>query len=93
MPRWWQAQAKLNLYLHVVGRRADGIRNAIAHAQYNKQQQHADVAQPQRIGQRGIHICLRFVVVGGAWRLGIPVCSRPQFLDAKLVHHPLVILL
>ncbi len=24
MPRWWQAQAKLNLYLHVVGRRADG---------------------------------------------------------------------
>ncbi len=51
------------------------------------------VVQPQRIGQRGIHICLRFVVVGGAWRLGIPVCSRPQFLDAKLVHHPLVILL
>ena len=25
MPRWWQAQAKLNLYLHVVGRRADGF--------------------------------------------------------------------
>jgi len=24
MPRWWQAHAKLNLYLHVVGRRADG---------------------------------------------------------------------
>lgn len=24
MPRWWQARAKLNLYLHVVGRRADG---------------------------------------------------------------------
>jgi 4-diphosphocytidyl-2-C-methyl-D-erythritol kinase len=24
MPRWWQAQAKLNLYLHVVGRRGDG---------------------------------------------------------------------
>lgn len=24
MPRWWQAQAKLNLYLHVLGRRADG---------------------------------------------------------------------
>ena len=24
MPRWWQAHAKLNLYLHVLGRRADG---------------------------------------------------------------------
>jgi len=24
MPRWWRAQAKLNLYLHVVGRRSDG---------------------------------------------------------------------
>jgi len=24
MPRWWQAQAKLNLYLHVIGRRDDG---------------------------------------------------------------------
>jgi len=24
MPRWWQAPAKLNLYLHVVGRRDDG---------------------------------------------------------------------
>jgi 4-diphosphocytidyl-2-C-methyl-D-erythritol kinase len=24
MPRWWQAQAKLNLYLHVVGKRDDG---------------------------------------------------------------------
>jgi 4-diphosphocytidyl-2-C-methyl-D-erythritol kinase len=25
MPRWWQAQAKLNLYLHVVGKRDDGF--------------------------------------------------------------------
>lgn len=24
MPLWWQARAKLNLYLHVLGRRADG---------------------------------------------------------------------